>query len=84
MRFRFALLQITWDRPDPEPKTDQPPIEASGGHNFERAEPRRIGFGGDELPDHEGRNTMKPGTRRGFEKLVGDLRNSKATGRNDQ
>jgi hypothetical protein len=55
VRFRFALLQITWDKPDPEPKPDQPPIEASGGHNFERAEPRRIGFGGDDLPDHEGK-----------------------------
>jgi hypothetical protein len=54
MRFRFALLQITYERPDPD-KPEPAHIEASGGHNFERAEPRRIGFGGDDLPDHEGK-----------------------------
>lgn len=49
MRFRFALLQITWERPDPEPK--KPTIEASGGHNFERSGPQSIGFAQPEPED---------------------------------
>ena len=56
MRFRFALLQITWDRPDPEP--DEPPDidpRSTTALNTERSEPRRIRFGGDDLPNHEGK-----------------------------
>jgi hypothetical protein len=55
VRLRFSLLTISITTPDP-PETQAPQMEASGGHNFERAEPRRIGFtGDDDLPDHEGK-----------------------------
>jgi hypothetical protein len=55
VRLRFSLLTISITTPDP-PEPQAPQMEASGGHNFERAEPRRIGFtGDDDLPDHEGK-----------------------------
>jgi hypothetical protein len=54
VRFRFALLQITYERPDPEKPELAPTIEASGGHNFERSGPAPIGFAQSDPEDKHG------------------------------